>query len=222
MNRKKAIENLRNHRGIIRDPSRLLKPDDPELKDLEGIRVDDCGHVYKITPNLIRRRILDDEEAAEMDRRRFIECRPYAMNALELYRRQTGTSFDLDEVLGVRFQVCFGGGLHHLKFTAKPVESEAGTSTTFIAEVHSRAREPPHCSRCLTMDSILGSGGDPVFKIVKDEDYGDWVDLPFGCTRCEKPKKSAKQRKVLSPGHNKSTQFRPNTRSFARLSLYKG
>ncbi|KAJ4827557.1 hypothetical protein Tsubulata_004776 [Turnera subulata] len=97
--RKEAIETLRNYRGVIRDTSGLLKPDDPELKDIEGVRVDRDGVVYKVSPNLGRPPILDPEEAAKRKRAWFSKCRPHAVKALELYQLQNqGTCFELDEV----------------------------------------------------------------------------------------------------------------------------
>ncbi|KAJ4827558.1 hypothetical protein Tsubulata_004777 [Turnera subulata] len=197
--RKEAIEILRNHRGGIRDPSGLLKPDDPELEGIEGIHVDRDGIVYKVTPNLGRPPILDPEEEAERKRAWFSKCRPHAIKALELYQRQNGTAFDLEdvEVVGAAFRLCMGGGVHHLKFTAKPVtvgsQAETGTAaTTFFAEVHSTARRPSHASRCFTIGSLI-SEPDPDFEIVKN------VELSLRVYTLRKLARKATSKELISP-----------------------
>ncbi|KAJ4827553.1 hypothetical protein Tsubulata_004771 [Turnera subulata] len=183
--RKKAIEYLRTQRGLIKDPSGLLKHDDPELKDMDGIRDYGDGFVYRLTPSIIRSLArVPPEEVAEKYQKMFEFCRPYANIALEWYQRQNGTSFELLEVVGALARVCFGGGVWHIKFTAKPANggsqandgAQAGsstTTTTFFAEVHITGRLGKHVSQCFTIDSILnGDPDDPGFKIVKKKKFG--------------------------------------------------
>ncbi|KAJ4826261.1 hypothetical protein Tsubulata_018652 [Turnera subulata] len=193
--RKAAIEILRNHCGAIGDPSRLLKPDDPELKDIEGIYVNRDGRVWKQTPNaggLCRK--LEPEEIAERRQGMSEEYRPHAMLALELYHRQNeGTCFELREVVTTSLRLLLGGFVWHIKFTAKPVNdvgSEAGTSTsttttTFYAEVHKTWENPAHASLCFTIDSPIVTG-NPDFEILKD---GDWIEYPYGCTLCRRKRR---------------------------------
>ncbi|KAJ4826260.1 hypothetical protein Tsubulata_018651 [Turnera subulata] len=215
--RKKAIEYLRTQRGLIKDPSGLLKHDDPEIKEMDGIQDYGDGFVYRLTPSFVQeRQRVRPEEVAEKYQKMFEVCRPYANTALEWYQRKNGTSFELLEVVGAIVRVCFGGGVWHIKFTAKPGNdgAQAGTSTTctiFFAEVHITGRLGAHASRCFTIDSIFNGDPDPDFKIVKDSYFGDWVDYPFGCRRCErKPRKAGNLEKTSVP--SSSIQPRRSTR----------
>ncbi|KAJ4834179.1 hypothetical protein Tsubulata_018868 [Turnera subulata] len=187
-----ALAKLRYGRGLVSDDSGILKPDDPGLKGIKGIEVAPDGGVYKLDfPDLPE----DDDTKGILE-----ISRPFAEKALELHCEKEGASFELVDMLRAKSQMwLYHCLIWHIKFTAKPVGSPAGsTTTTFFAQVHEVGYEV-HASLCFTIDSPTVTSNPRRF-IIQDGVKGAWVvsfsvaDYPFDCPSCrlKKRKKGAR------------------------------
>ncbi|KAJ4826258.1 hypothetical protein Tsubulata_018649 [Turnera subulata] len=195
--RREALATLRNFRGVLVDHSGLLRPDDPEVKRSKDFEVTKYGTVIKIPRWKPPRSDPETEEKEYQDQ--LDMCRPFAVKALELYQKENEPAsdeqstnlgkknkksskgrpaFELLDMQESSAQVRCGGLVWHLKFTAKPLGSQDGTTKTFFAQVHGR-RGKVHANLCFTLDSPILR--DPDFVI---EDNGDWVEYPYDCPAC--------------------------------------